>query len=116
MKRLTAAIISASVVGCASLPPASGVRSYAELEGLVGQEVTLAGYWSAQHEATGIYFGKREYRDAPMQCVMAEPELSIDHGRPVRVGGILERSGCGDELIYITVCQPYVVKNARVIP
>src|SRR5690606_18058232 len=115
MKRLAAAIVSASVVSCTTLPSATGVQRYAELEGLVGQEVTLAGYWSMQHEATGIYFGKREYYDAPEQCVMVEPSLTSAHRSPVRVSGILERSGCGEELICLTVCQPYVLKNAHIV-
>lgn len=115
MKRLIATLISAGVASCATLSPSSGVRTYSELEGFVGEQVTLTGYWSEQHEATGIYFGKRDYRDAPEQCVMADPILPIAHGSTVRVSGILERSGCGEELICITVCQPFVLKNAVIL-
>jgi hypothetical protein len=101
---------------CASSPKMhSGIYRYADLQPLVGQKVVLAGYWSAQHEATGVYFGNRDFRDAPKQCVMTEPLLSAAHGSSVRVSGVLERSGCGDELICLTVCQPYILRNASVV-
>jgi hypothetical protein len=112
----SAAIVSFICSSCvASLPTSSGISRYADLEAFVGQEVVLSGYWSAQHEATGIYFGSREYQDAPKHCVMTDAAIPVAHGSAVRVSGILERSGCGDELICITVCQPYVLKNASLI-
>ncbi|MXO72018.1 hypothetical protein [Alteraurantiacibacter buctensis] len=108
-------IILASAFSCTTYPPSSGLRRYADLEGQLGQNVTLVGYWSSQHEATGIYFGNRWYRDAPEQCVSVEPILPAQHRDAVRVAGFLEKSGCGDELICLTVCQPYVLKNAHMI-
>ncbi len=81
---------------------------------MIGQDVTLAGFWSKQHEATGIYFGKRGYRDAPKHCVGVDPPLEAAHGSGVRISGTLEKGPCGDELICLTVCQPYVLRNARV--
>ncbi len=82
---------------------------------MIGQNVTLAGFWSKQHEATGIYFGKQEYRDAPKQCVAVAPSLEVAHGSRVRISGTLEKGPCGKELICLTVCQPYVLNNARVV-
>jgi len=112
MKRLIAAVCL-SFAACTTLSLSGGIRKYDQLESLVGQEVTLVGYWSSQHEAIGIYFGNRYYRDAPKQCVRAEPNLSVGHGKAVRVSGMLEKSRCGEELICLTVCQPYVLKNAH---
>lgn len=102
--------------GCASsLPTPSAITKYADLEASVGRDVVLAGYWSAQHEATGIYFGNRDYRDAPKHCVETHPTIQVGHSEAVRVSGTLERSGCGHDLICLTVCQPYVLRNAHVV-
>ena len=100
---------------CTTLNSTSGTNDYSKLEGRVGEEVTLVGFWSNQHEATGIYFGSRDYDDAPKQCVMTDPALTVAHASAVRVKGFLVRSGCGDQDICLTVCQPYVLKNARMI-
>ena len=113
MKRLTVALLFAPLASCTTLPKPNDISEYAELEGVIGQDVTLAGFWSKQHEATGIYFGKREYRDAPKHCVEVVPSLEVVHGRGVRISGTLEKSPCGKELICLTVCQPYVLRNAR---
>ncbi len=115
MKRLSTALLFAFVTSCVTLPIPNVISNSAELEGLVGREVTLVGFWSKQHEATGIYFGKREYRDAPKHCVAVAPLLEAAHGSLVRVNGILEKSACSKELICLTVCQPYVLKNARAL-
>lgn len=114
MKQLPVALLFVSLASCATLPKPNDISEYAELEGVVGQDVTLAGFWSTQHEATGIYFGKREYRDAPKHCVAVTPSLEAAHGSGVRISGTLEKSPCGTELICLTVCQPYILRNARV--
>lgn len=111
MWRLTLILFFGLLTSCTTLNSAPGTSNYSKLEGYVGHEITLVGYWSAQHEATGIYF----YHDAPKRCVIAEPALLVEHGSTVRVKGVLARSGCGDELICLTVCQPYVLKNAEII-
>ena len=115
MRKLPLLFLAASVASCGTLRSSSNIRNYADLESGVGQEVTLVGYWSAQHEATGIYFGQSEYRDAPRRCVMTDRPLEVDHGSAVRVSGTLERSGCGEELICLTVCQPFLLKNTQSI-
>ncbi|HEY0028555.1 MAG TPA: hypothetical protein VGC35_11860 [Allosphingosinicella sp.] len=113
MKKLAFLVLAANVAGCAAPFVRSGIREYGDLWRFVGQEVTLVGYWSAQHEAQGIYFGKRRYRYAPRQCVAVDPPPRVQHQSAVRVRGTLERSGCGDDLICLTVCQPLVLTNAR---
>jgi hypothetical protein len=85
------------------------------LEEKVNERVTLSGFWSKQHEATGIYFGTRDYSDAPKSCVAVDVAIDATHASTVKLTGILETTACGTELICITVCQPYVLRNAQQI-
>lgn len=114
MKRLCAPLFLLAVAaGCATVSRTNEASRYAELEQLVGQQVILSGFWSARHEATGIYFGRRDYGDAPKRCVAVDRGVGASDGSRVRIIGTLEKSGCGADLICLTVCQPYVLKNAR---
>lgn len=83
------------------------------LEERLNEKVTLSGFWSNQHEATGIYFGKRKYFDAPESCVAVDGVIDAPHASRVKLTGTLEKTACGTELICITVCQPYVLRNAQ---
>jgi hypothetical protein len=115
MNRLSTVLMFAFVASCATVPKPKDISKYAELEGLIGQEVTLVGVWSKKQEATGIYFSRREYRHAPRHCVEVAPLLEATHGSPVRVSGTLEQSACSKGLICLTDCQTYVLKNARAL-
>jgi hypothetical protein len=115
MRCLIFLLVTAFLASCTSPSGPPKILRYSALGQAVDKEVVVRGYWSAQHEATGIYFGRREYRAAPYQCVMTDPALKVHHQSRVLVSGTLERSGCGDDLICLTTCQPYVLRNARLV-
>ncbi|WP_336980797.1 hypothetical protein [Altererythrobacter fulvus] len=83
------------------------------LEERVNEDVTLSGFWSKQHEATGIYFGNRVFSDAPESCVAVDATIDAPHASRVKLTGTLEKTACGTEQICITVCQPYILRNAQ---
>lgn len=91
------------------------ISSYKVLEKHVNETVTLSGFWSKQHEATGMYFGKRRYSDAPESCVAVDAAINASHASRVKLTGTLQKTSCGTDLICITACQPYVLTNVQQI-
>lgn len=115
MHRAPLAILMMTLASCVSVSAPTPITSYQMLEARVNENVTLSGFWSKQHEATGIYFGKRKYADAPESCVAVDAAIDAPHASRVTLTGTLEKTTCGTELICITVCQPYVLRNAQQI-
>lgn len=113
MLRVPLAIISITLTSCVSTSGPTQISSYQLLEGHVNETVILSGFWSKQHEATGIYFGARVYSDAPESCVAVDATIDAPHASRVKLTGTLEKTSCGSELICITVCQPYLLTNVQ---
>lgn len=98
------------LAGCVTTSDPNTIARYNDLVGREGEIVTLSGYWSERHEASGIYFGRRDYGDYPEECVLVAPRPNLPDKTKLVVTGKLERSGCGDELICLTTCQPFILR------
>lgn len=112
MRAFFGSFAAALLAGCITTSDPNTISRYDDLEGHEGQIVTLSGFWSERHEASGVYFGRRDYRDYPEQCVQVAPRPSVPDKTKLVVTGKLERSGCGDELICFTTCQPFILREA----
>ena len=110
MKFFVGTLLGIMLVSCATVIDPSAISRYSDLEGHEGEVVTLSGYWSERHEASGIYFGRKNYRDYPDQCVLVTPRPNLPDKSRLVMTGKLERSGCGEELICLTTCQPFVLR------
>ncbi len=113
MPRLSLAIISIALTSCVSTSNSTLISRYEVLEKHVNETVTLSGFWSNQHEATGVYFGKRRYFEGPESCVAVDVAINSPHASRVKLTGTFQKTTCGTELICITVCQPYVLTNVQ---
>ena len=72
--------------------------------------MTIQGFVSKRHE-TGLYFSRSDMTDYNGTCLRPEPVSEFRHREKVVVTGILERTGCGAELICTNACQDYVLKR-----
>ncbi|WP_152414461.1 hypothetical protein [Blastomonas sp. AAP53] len=115
MARVHLAALAITLVGCVSTSGPSRISNYQMLEGHLNETVVLSGYWSKQHEATGIYFGSRDYFDAPGSCVAVDSTVNAPHASRIKLTGTVEKSACGTELICTTVCQPYILRHTQQI-
>lgn len=113
MARLSFAIISVALTSCVSTSNSTLISSYEMLEKHVNETVTISGFWSKQHEATGIYFGKMPHPDAPESCVAVDAAINAPYASRVKLTGTLQKTTCGTDLICITVCQPYILTNVQ---
>ena len=117
MKRVLLSFLSVFCVGsCAttSLDDANGIwiDDYEEFEANAGNFVTVKGYVSFHHEATGLYlFLSDMAEESNGNCLLLTPMDDLRHGERVVVSGILERTGCGAELICTNLCADYVLNR-----
>lgn len=112
MKVFFTSLAAALLAGCITTSDPNTISRYDDLEGREGEIVTLFGFWSERHEASGVYFGRRDYGDYPEKCVLVEPHPNLADKTKLVITGKLERSGCGDELICLTTCQPFILREA----
>lgn len=83
------------------------IKSYERIIKVLDQKVTISGYLSRTHGASGVYFDLENLDDESEKCVSVRPFPAGDHGSLVVVTGLLKMSGCGVDLICTNTCSDF---------
>ena len=84
------------------------VQNFGEVRENLGKPVRIRAIYGDINEARGLYLSDRDFRrfDEGGQCLLYS-DRTLQHGERVELIGTISDSGCGTELICITICQPY---------
>lgn len=89
------------------------VEDYEHLEESDGKIVTLVGYVSLTHGATGIYFSKRDLIKENEKCILPVPQSFTSHGKKITVTGVVKKTECYYQSICTNNCSAFelLIKN-----
>lgn len=115
MRKLIVCFLASALCGCLSssnYPTGTLVSDYSDVAAHDGNQVTVVGYLSRTHEATGLYFSLADLDNENDRCIMPQPLPEARHGARVSISGILSRTRCGGELICTNTCDNYELRSA----
>lgn len=87
------------------------IDDYEAIEKRVGKSVTLTGYVSLTHGATGIYFSKRDLINENGKCILPVPFNYSSHGDEITITGLLTKTDCGFDSICTNVCAGFKIMS-----
>lgn len=77
----------------------------------VGRKITVIGFVSTTHEASGIYFSLGDLRNTNEKCIEFNNSSSIRHLSKIKIEGTLIRTDCGRGAICTNICGKYYLEK-----
>lgn len=85
------------------------LTTFSEIDQHIDEEVFVRGFVSQTHEATGLYFNRRDLLEGNPNCISLQPFGGVSHGEVTTISGRLLRTDCGLGRICTNVCDRYVL-------
>ena len=89
------------------------LKTYEQLRNYENQLISVSGFLSKTHGASGLYFSLNDLDDENEKCIALSPFIEEEHAVLIELTGKLVISECRTELVCLNVCSDYKLLTSK---
>lgn len=89
------------------------IRTFEQLSNFENQQVSISGFLSKTHGASGLYFNLNDLDNENENCIALVPFVGEEHAMLIELTGMLVVSECKTDIVCLNVCSDYKLLNPK---